>query len=62
MDGETLTQAIGPITPMLLCWVSLIVTVVGLIVASYFTNIKAFARRLRGRVEPTGGYVERTGE
>ncbi|NJK82015.1 MAG: hypothetical protein HC893_04005 [Chloroflexaceae bacterium] len=51
-----LTQAIGPITPNFLCWTSLIVTVVALVTSFYFTNITAFAERLRGaRRKPTSG-------
>lgn len=53
--GE-LTEAIGPITPNFLCWTSLVVTVVALGASFYFTNITAFARRLRGnRRQPTSG-------
>jgi hypothetical protein len=57
--GE-LSQAIGPITPQLLCWSSLIVTVVALVTSFYFTNITAFAKRLRdGRKKPASGVVGR---
>jgi hypothetical protein len=57
---QELTQAIGPITPQLLCWTSLIVTVTALGVSFYFTNITAFARRLRGgKKQPTSGVVGR---
>lgn len=42
------SEMIGPFTPLLVCWISLIGTVVGLVVSFYFTNITAFARRLRG--------------
>lgn len=33
--------------PMLICWSTLIVTVIGLLVGFYFTNIDAFPRRRR---------------
>lgn len=57
--GE-LTQAIGPITPQFLCWSSLVVTVVALVATFYFTNITAFAKKLRnGRRKPTSGVVGR---
>jgi hypothetical protein len=55
-----MTESIGPITPALLCWASLIVTVTALVVSFYFTNITAFAKRLRdGRKKPTSGVVGR---
>ncbi len=51
-----LTQAIGPITPNFLCWTSLVVTVVALVVSFYFTNITAYAAKLRGgKRKPTSG-------
>lgn len=51
-----LTQAFAGITPAFLCWTSLIVTVLGLIVAGYYTNITAFSSRRRdGTRKPTGG-------
>jgi hypothetical protein len=57
---QELTEAIGPITPQFLCWSSLIVTVVALVASFYFTNITAFAKRLRnGRKKPTSGVVGR---
>lgn len=57
MNG-TATEMIGPFTPMLVCWASLIVTVVGLLVGFFYTNITAFARRLRnGRREVALGAV-----
>ncbi|MCG8346411.1 MAG: hypothetical protein MI924_01340 [Chloroflexales bacterium] len=49
------TEMIGPLTPLLVCWASLIITVVGLVVSFYFTNITAFARRLRSGRKPTVG-------
>ncbi|NJM08640.1 hypothetical protein HC891_24300 [Candidatus Gracilibacteria bacterium] len=50
------TEMIGPLTPALVCWASLILTVVGLLVGFFYTNITAFARRLRtGRREATLG-------
>lgn len=52
------TQSIGPFTPLIVCWASLLVTVVGLVVAFFFTNITAFARKLRnGRKQPASGAV-----
>lgn len=57
---QELTQAIGPITPQFLCWSSLIITVVALLVSFYYSNITAFAQRMRdGKVKPTGGVVGR---
>ena len=57
MNG-TATEMIGPFTPMLVCWASLIITVVGLLVGFFYTNITAFARRLRnGRSEAALGAV-----
>lgn len=55
-----LTQAIGPITPQFFCWSTLVVTVAVLVTSFYFTNITAFAKRLRdGRKKPTSGVVGR---
>jgi hypothetical protein len=54
------SQSFLGITPQILCWVSLLATVVGLGVAFYFTNITAFAKKLRGgKKQPTGGVVGR---
>lgn len=53
--GGTYTEMVGPITPLLLCWACLILTVVGLIVASTWTNITAFARRIRNGRKPASG-------
>lgn len=56
------TQMIGPFSPLIVCWTSLIVTVVGLVVAFFFTNITAFARRLRGgRRKPAAGAPDTAG-
>jgi hypothetical protein len=56
MDGATATEMIGPFTPMLVCWASLIITVLGLLVGFFYTNITAFARRLRdGRTKAALG-------
>jgi hypothetical protein len=52
---QELTQMVGPISPALFCWSSLVVTVAGLGAAFYFTNITAFAKKLRDRKEPTSG-------
>lgn len=49
------TEMVGPITPLVLCWACLILTVGGLIVASTWMNITAFARRTREGRKPTGG-------
>ena len=55
--GEA-TQMIGPIAPALLCWACLILTVLGLALTFYWTNITAFARSLRGgQRKPTAGSV-----
>ncbi len=55
-----LTQSVGPITPAIMCWASLIITVTALVVGFYFTNITAFAKRLRnGKKKPTSGVVGR---
>jgi hypothetical protein len=54
------SQSIGPLTPQILCWISLVVTVVALVVGFYFTNITAFAKKLRdGKKKPTSGVVGR---
>jgi len=50
------TEMIGPFTPALVCWASLIITVVGLLLTFLWTNVTAFARRTRdGRRKPTAG-------
>ncbi len=56
--GGNATEMIGPFTPLLVCWASLIITVVGLIVAGFYTNITAFARRLRTGRKPAVGAEE----
>lgn len=54
------TEMIGPFTPLIVCWASLIITVLALVIGFFYTNITAFARRLRnGRREPTSGSVSR---
>ena len=45
--GYGATEMIGPLTPALICWASLILTVLGLLLGFFYTNITAFARRLR---------------
>ncbi len=53
--GET-TQMIGPFTPALVCWASLIITVLALALTFLWTNVTAFARRSRtGSRQPTAG-------
>jgi uncharacterized membrane protein YhaH (DUF805 family) len=53
--GEA-TEMIGPITPVLLCWACLVLTVLALGLSFLWTNITAFARRLRdGRRESAVG-------
>jgi hypothetical protein len=47
MYGD-MTQSIGPLTPAILCWASLAITVAALVAGFFFTNITAFAKRLRG--------------
>lgn len=50
------SQMVGPLTPMIVCWTALLVTVVGLGVSFFFTNITAFARQLRdGYRKPAAG-------
>lgn len=57
--GEA-TQMVGPIAPALLCWACLIITVLALGLTFLWTNITAYARRLRnGRREPTAGSTVR---
>lgn len=47
---------IGPFSPLIVCWTSLLVTVVGLVVGFFYTNITAFARSLRdGSKKPAAG-------
>ncbi len=56
------TQSIGPLTPLIVCWASLLITVIGLVVAFFFTNVTAFARKLRnGRKQPASGAVGENG-
>jgi hypothetical protein len=56
--GLDATELIGPLTPALLCWASLIITVLALLIGFFYTNLTAFARRLRdGRREPASGTV-----
>lgn len=59
--GEA-TQMVGPIAPALLCWAVLITTVLALGLTFLWTNVTAYARKLRdGRREPTAGStVKRT--
>ncbi|MFV9504690.1 MAG: hypothetical protein AB4911_09005 [Oscillochloridaceae bacterium umkhey_bin13] len=59
--GEA-TQMIGPFTPALVCWASLIITVLALGLTFLWTNVTAFARRTRrgGRVPTAGSVVERS--
>lgn len=53
--GEA-TQMVGPIAPALLCWACLIITVLALGLTFLWTNVTAYARRLRdGRRKPTAG-------
>ncbi|MBP1464803.1 hypothetical protein EYB53_003675 [Candidatus Chloroploca sp. M-50] len=60
--GEA-TQMIGPITPALMCWASLIITVLALGLTFFWTNITAFARRARnGQRVPTAGSVVKRSE
>lgn len=57
------TEMIGPFSPLIICWTSLVVTVGVLVVAFFFTNITAFARRLRdGRKKVTVGAPPGEGE
>lgn len=52
--GEA-TQMIGPFTPALICWASLIITVVSLGLTFFWTNITAYARRFRNARRPAAG-------
>ncbi|MBO9339981.1 MAG: hypothetical protein J7464_14930 [Chloroflexus sp.] len=54
--GEA-TQMIGPLTPAILCWACLILTVLGLGLTFLWTNITAYARRTRTGRKPTAGSV-----
>lgn len=57
--GEA-TQMIGPFTPALVCWASLIITVLALALTFLWTNVTAFARRNQtGRVPTAGSVVKR---
>jgi hypothetical protein len=60
--GEA-TQMIGPLAPALLCWACLILTVLGLALTFFWTNLTAFARRVRGggRKPTAGSMTERPG-
>ncbi len=50
------TQMIGPLTPALVCWACLIITVLALGLTFLWTNITAFARRLpNGQRKPAVG-------
>lgn len=58
--GEA-TQMIGPLAPALLCWASLILTVLGLGLTFLWTNVTAYARRNRlGKRVPTAGSQTKT--
>ncbi|RRR65435.1 MAG: hypothetical protein EI684_23140 [Candidatus Viridilinea halotolerans] len=58
--GEA-TEMIGPFAPALVCWASLIVTVLGLCLTFFWTNITAFARNTRkGRLPTAGSVVKRS--
>ncbi len=57
--GEA-TQMIGPLTPAILCWACLILTVLALGLTFLWTNITAYARRTRNGRRPTAGSVART--
>lgn len=53
--GEA-TEMIGPFSPALVCWASLVLTVLALGLTFFWTNITAFARRTRmGQRKPTAG-------
>ncbi|ACL25982.1 hypothetical protein [Chloroflexus aggregans] len=54
--GEA-TQMIGPLTPVILCWACLILTVLGLGLTFIWTNVTAYARRTRNGRKPTAGSV-----
>ncbi len=55
--GEA-TEMIGPFSPALVCWASLVLTVLALGLTFFWTNITAFARRTRqGQRKATAGSV-----
>lgn len=57
--GFDATEMIGPFTPALVCWASLILTVLGLALTFLWTNVTAFARRTRqGRKAAAGSMPE----
>ncbi|NNJ08786.1 hypothetical protein EKD04_000415 [Chloroflexales bacterium ZM16-3] len=60
--GEA-TQMIGPFAPALMCWASLILTVLALALTFLWTNITAFARRTRNSESKpaAGSMTKRTG-
>lgn len=52
------TQMIGPFSPALVCWASLIVTVLALALTFLWTNVTAYARRSgRGERKPAAGSI-----
>jgi hypothetical protein len=53
--GEA-TEMIGPFSPALVCWASLVLTVLALGLTFFWTNLTAFARRTRqGQRKATAG-------
>jgi hypothetical protein len=57
------TQMIGPLTPALLCWACLIITVLALGLTFLWTNLTAYARRLpNGQRRPTVGSMPKKPE
>ncbi len=63
MDYGQATQMIGPFSPALVCWASLIITVLALALTFLWTNVTAYARRTpRGERKPTAGSVVKRGE
>lgn len=53
--GEA-TEMIGPFSPALVCWASLVLTVLSLGLMFFWTNLTAFARRSRqGQRKATAG-------
>jgi hypothetical protein len=58
--GEA-TQMIGPLAPALVCWASLIVTVLALGLTFLWTNVASYARRVSGgKRVPTAGSMTKS--
>jgi hypothetical protein len=61
VDTGEATQMIGPLAPALVCWASLIVTVLALGLTFLWTNVTAYARRMSGgKRVPAAGSMTKT--